>query len=212
MEKKRLDGELLLTPCKPCSCCSCVRSSMLLSCSRCKDLWRLCLCSFSARSSFSKPTLSKGEKCAGQCECVKQLIRKTTKMYTWAEIMKNKPSLDPWNWKASDLLRKAIFFIYLEIIPKVTQVLKVTFVSMKVRILLSCNAGLTLLRIKDSWTNCACVCVRVWVCVNLSVSRSVSCFCKASTFPSSSILMSLSDWSLCLLCCSEFCSLKCTKQ
>lgn len=42
---------------------------------------------------------------------------------------------------------------------------------------------------------------------NLSVSRSVSCFCRASTFPSSSTFMSWSDWSLCLHSCSEFCSL-----
>lgn len=44
------------------------------------------------------------------------------------------------------------------------------------------------------------------------MSRSVSCFCRASTFPFSSIFMSLSDWSLCLRSCSEFCSLSCTNN
>lgn len=89
--------------------------------------------------------------------------------------------LDPCNWRANGFIQEGSIFIYLEIITEVTQVLKDTFVSME---------------------------VRARVRVNLSVSRSVSCFCKASTFPSSSILMSLSDWSLCLLCCSEFCSLQ----
>lgn len=46
-----------LTVFRPCSCCSCVRSSMLLSCSRCRDFCRLCLCSLSVRSSLSKPSL-----------------------------------------------------------------------------------------------------------------------------------------------------------
>lgn len=50
-----------LTTCRPWSCCSCVRSSELLSCSRCRDFCKLCLCSFSTRSSFSKPSLCQKE-------------------------------------------------------------------------------------------------------------------------------------------------------
>lgn len=45
------------------------------------------------------------------------------------------------------------------------------------------------------------------VFLHLSVSRSVSCFCRASTFPCSSTFMSSSDWSFCLRSCSDLCSL-----
>ena len=44
--------------------------------------------------------------------------------------------------------------------------------------------------------------------VHLSVSRSDSCFCRVSTFPSSSDLMASSDWSLCVRCDSDLCSLE----
>lgn len=49
------------------------------------------------------------------------------------------------------------------------------------------------------------------VFLHLSVSRSVSCFCRASTFPCSSAFMSSSDWSFCLRSCSDLCSLWVTK-
>lgn len=49
------------------------------------------------------------------------------------------------------------------------------------------------------------------VFLHLSVSRSVSCFCRASTFPCSSTFMSSSDWSFCLRSCSDLCSLWVTK-
>lgn len=48
-----------LTICRPCSCWSCVRSSVLLSCSRCSSLCMFWRCSFSTLSSDSRPALYK---------------------------------------------------------------------------------------------------------------------------------------------------------
>lgn len=56
-----------LTSCRPWSCCSCVRSSTLLSCSRCSAFCRLCLCSLSTRRLFSKPSLI--HRCSHTIHC-----------------------------------------------------------------------------------------------------------------------------------------------